>query len=358
MIQRKNKPEFLSLKTILLLSLGISVGFHVLFTISAFFGNTLFFPEIKQDPQRHFHIWRILLFTACNFVLVFLLFLYNRRIFSVDFKKKAMRVFFLIFGSVLITTVLSLSFTLVPELIQPGDLRPDIMARFIRNGLMRDFSFMVVVLLVTKLLHTLYERNNIAVENEALRAKNVITHYEALKSQMDPHFMFNSLNTLQSLIGTDAERAQRYVQELSLVLRATLQNKEVDTLEQELQGVQAYCSLMQIRYGDNLHFDFKIDPKYHDYQVLPLSVQGLVENAIKHNVISGKQPLQVSIVTTEEPCLKVSNPIQPKITVEAGNGIGLANLTERYQLKWNRNVEIVNDGTTFEVVLPLVEPNA
>ena len=66
----------------------------------------------------------------------------------------------------------------------------------------------------------------------------------------------------------------------------------------------------------------------------------------------------MSIMTTEEPCLKVSNPIQPKITVEAGNGIGLANLTERYQLKWNRNVEIVNDGTTFEVVLPLVEPNA
>ena len=354
MIKQKSKPEFLSLKAILLLSLGISVGFHVLFTISAFFGNTLFFPEIKQDPQRHFHLWRILLFTACNFVLVFLLFLYNRKIFSIDFKKKGMRVFFLIVGSILIATVLSLFFTLVPELIQPGDFRPDFMARIIRNGLMRDFSFMVVVMLVTKLLQTLYERNNIRVENEALRAENITTHYEALKSQLDPHFMFNSLNTLQSLIGKDTEKAQHYVQELSQVLRSTLQNKEVVTLEQELQGVHAYCNLMQIRYGENLSFDFQIDSKYNSCLVLPLSVQGLVENAIKHNVISTKQPLRVSLLTDQAGSLKVSNAIQPKIMDETGNGIGLANLVERYRLKWNAEVGIVNDGKIFEVTLPLI----
>ena len=288
-------------------------------------------------------------------MLVFLLFLYNRKIFSIDFKKKGMRVFFLIFGSVLITTALSLFFTLVPELIHPSEYRPDFMARIIRNGLMRDFSFIVVVMLVTKLLQTMYERNNIRVENEALRAENISTHYEALKSQLDPHFMFNSLNTLQSLIGMDAEKAQNYVQELSQVLRATLQNKEVVTLEQELQGVHAYCNLMQIRYGDNLNFDFQVDPRYLTYLVLPLSIQGLVENAIKHNVISGKQPLQVRIGTAEGGFLKVSNPIQPKITEEAGNGIGLENLAERYRLEWNAEVDIMDNGKVFEVTLPLVD---
>ena len=358
MIKHTKKPTFLSLRTILLLSLGISVGFHVIFTISAFFGDTLFFPEVKQNMQRHVHFGRILLFTAMNFILVFVLFLYNRKMFTIDFKKRWRKVLFIILGSMLITAAISLCFTMAVLFSKPHQPDPDMMARIIRDGMVRDFSFMVVVLLLTKLLHTLYERNNIAVENEALRAENVITHYEALKSQMDPHFMFNSLNTLQSIIGTDAEKAQHYVQELSQVLRATLQNKEVVTLEQELQGVQAYCNLMQIRYGDNLRFDFQIDSKYHSFLLLPLSLQGLVENAIKHNVISGKQPLLVSIVTTEEPSLKVSNPIQPKIMEETGNGIGLANLSERYQLKWNRNVEIVNDGTTFEVVLPLIEPNA
>lgn len=356
MIKQKSKPEFLSLKSILLLSLGISVGFHVIFTISAFFGNTLFFPEIKQDPQRHFSLWRILLFTAYNFVLVFLLFLYNRKMYNIEFKKKGGRVFFLIFGSMLITTVLSLTFNLVPELVQPVEHRPGFMARAIRDGLMRDFSFMVVVMLVTKLLHTMFERNNIRVENEALRAENITTHYEALKSQMDPHFMFNSLNTLQSLIGTDSVQAQAYVQELSQVLRSTLQNKEVVTLEQELQGVRAYCNLMQIRYGDNLKFDFQVSPELLSYLVLPLSVQGLVENAIKHNVISSKQPLRVSIATTEEALLEVSNPIQPKIMEESVNGIGLANLLERYRLKWNVDVGIMDDGKVFEVTLPLIDP--
>ena len=343
------------MKTILLLSLGISVGFHVIFTISAFFGNTLFFPEVKQDPQRHFNLWRILLFTACNFVLVFLLFLYNRRMYVVDFKKRGMRAFFIIVGSLLITAGLSLLFTLTPEIIAPREHHPGFMSRIIRDALIRDFSFMVVVGLVVKLLQTMYERNNVLVENEALRADNITTHYEALKSQMDPHFMFNSLNTLQSLIGTDAEKAQRYVQELSQVLRATLQNKEVVTLEQELQGVKAYCNLMQIRYGDNLRFDFQVDQKFLSYRVLPLSVQGLVENAIKHNVISGKQPLQVRFMTTEGGFLKVSNPIQPKIMEEVGNGIGLANLAERYRLKWNVEVGIKDDGQIFEVTLPLID---
>ena len=356
MIKRKSKSEFLSIKVILLLSLGISVGFHVLFTLSAFFGNTLFFPEVKQDPQRHFHIWRILLFTLCNFVMVFLLFLYNRKMYGIDFKKKGMRGFFIIFGSLLITAGLSILFTSIPELVAPRELRPGFMARIIRDALIRDFSFMVVVELVTKLLRTLYERNNIRVENEALRAENITTHYEALKSQMDPHFMFNSLNTLQSLIDTDAAKAHDYVQELSQVLRATLQNKEVVTLEQELQGVQAYCNLMQIRYGDNLKFIFKVDPKYLSYLVLPLSVQGLVENAIKHNVISGKQPLEVSFLTADDDSLRVSNPIQPKIMDELGNGIGLQNLMERYRLKWNVEVGILNDGQYFKVNLPLINP--
>ena len=90
--------------------------------------------------------------------------------------------------------------------------------------------------------------------------------------------------------------------------------------------------------------------------VLPLSVQGLVENAVKHNVISAKQPLKVNIHTVETGFLKVTNPIQPKIMDEAGNGIGLQNLMERYRLKWNAEVGIMNDGQCFEVTLPLIDP--
>ena len=355
MIKRNNTLPFLSLRNILLLSLAVSVGFHLLFSLSAFFGDTLFYSEPKPMPEGKFNFLRVLTFTACSFIMVFCVFLFNKRMLRVNFKKNYIRLIWIVVGSLVITAAFSVFFNVLPVWMDKIEPKPGFMPRIIRNGLVKDFLLAAIVILIVQLLKTLHERNQITVENESLRADNISTHYEALKSQLDPHFMFNSLNTLQSLIGTDAEKAQSYVQELSQVLRSTLQNKEVVTLEQEMQGVRAYCNLMQIRYGDNLKFDFQVDPKFLSCQVLPLSVQGLVENAIKHNVISGKQPLQVSIVTEPAGVLKVSNPIQPKIMEEAGNGIGLANLAERYRLKWDEEVEIVNDGKCFEVTLPLID---
>ena len=347
--------SYLSLRNILLLSLVVSVGFHILFSLSAFFGDTLFFSEPKPMPHKQFNFLRVLTFTAFSYVMVFCVFWFNRKMLQVNFRKNYLRLTWIILGSLVITAAFSLFFSFLPFWIDYDVPRPNYLPRLVRNALVKDFLLTAIVILIVQLLKTLYERNQIAVENETLRAENISTHYEALKSQMDPHFMFNSLNTLQSLIDTDTGKAHDYVQELSQVLRATLQNKEVVTLDSELQAVKAFCNLMQIRYGENLHFDFDIDPNLLTRQMLPLSIQGLVENAIKHNVISGKQPLRVTIATTPDGTLKVSNPIQPKIMEEAGNGIGLANLSDRYRLKWNRDVKILNDGKIFEVTLPLVE---
>lgn len=356
MKKQRNLHPFLSVRDIALLSLAITVGFHLLFSIAAFFGDTLFFTEPKPMPHQHIDVPRVLTFMAWSYIMVFCIFLFNKRMLRAKFKKNYIQLTWIITGSLIIAAMFSLFFTFIPIWTDYVNPLPGVMPRMLRNGLIKDFLLSAIVMLIVQLLKTVYERNQIAVENEALRAENITTHYEALKSQLDPHFMFNSLNTLQSLIGTDSEKAQDYVLGLSQVLRATLQNKEVVTFEQELQGVYAYCNLMQIRYGDNLKFDFQIDQTFLPFLVLPLSVQGLVENAIKHNVISGKQPLQVSITTEESGLLKVSNPIQPKIMEETGNGIGLANLAERYRLKWNVEVAIKDDGKVFEVSLPLIDP--
>jgi LytS/YehU family sensor histidine kinase len=195
-----------------------------------------------------------------------------------------------------------------------------------------------------------------AIENERLRTENLNSRYEALKTQMDPHFLFNSLNTLKSLIEVDADKAGNFVQQLSGVLRYTLKTEEMVTLADELDCVRSYCKMMKMRYGDNLRFEHSIDhDKYDNFYVLPLSIQGLIENAIKHNVISSKQPLTVKIFTDNDNHLIISNKIQPKIGKEEGTGIGLANLTERYRIKWNENVEIFDDGKNFSVTLPLKE---
>ncbi|MBO4568062.1 MAG: histidine kinase [Bacteroidales bacterium] len=356
-MNKNTTPEYLSLKRIALVALIISLGFHAIMMLSFFFGNTLFSSElVKAMNPQHFHIGRFLFFTTASFIIVFLILLYNRKVLSYSYKNKYNELIVIILGSLIITAVFSIGFVYTRAALSPQHPDPEFMYKIMRDSLVRDLTMAAVVLLVVQLLRSQYYQKTIAVENEALRSENILTRFEALKSQLDPHFLFNSLNTLQSLITLDTEKAENYLQQLSSVLRYTLQNKEVLSLEEELKCVHAYCEMMQIRYGENLKFEFQIDEKYNDYYVLPLSLQSLIENSVKHNVISSKQPLTVTLATADD-CVSVSNPIQAKTQPEESNGIGLVNLTERYRLKWNKEVEITNDGSTFCVKLPLIKNN-
>lgn len=389
---KNNAKAYLSLRHMAVLSFVFSAGFHVLFMLAFFFGESLFFGSEKASSKPHnstqqiaqptasdtlrfsdasrmekvhpigpnepkakprLKMGKILVHIALSFVLVFVLFLYNRKMMGIVFSKKWREIFFVVFGSILITTVLSITFTYLNLLFEPQNNGP-FPFRMIRDTLVRDYSLMAVVVMACYLLRSLYHQGIIAVENEELRTENLRSHYEALKKQLDPHFLFNSMNTLQSLIGLDQEKAGDYVQQLSSVLRYTLQNKEVVTLANEMSCVRDYCAMMQIRYGDNLMVEFEVDSKYNNYLVLPFAVQGLVENAIKHNIVSSKQPLVIHIVTDDDAHLKVSNLRQPKMDDE-GSGIGLANLAERYRLQWDKEVLISDDGIHFEVILQLIE---
>jgi sensor histidine kinase YesM len=354
-MNKNTAPEYLSLKRIALVALIVSLGFHVIMMLSFFFGNTLFSSElVKAMNPQHIHIGRFLFFTTASFIIVFLILIYNRKVLSYSYKNKYNELTLIILGTLIITSVFSIGFVYTRAALSPQHPDQEFMYKIMRDSLVRDLTMAVVVLLVVQLLRAQYYQKKIAVENEALRTENILTRFEALKSQLDPHFLFNSLNTLQSLITLDTEKAENYLQQLSSVLRYTLQNKEVISLEEELKCVHAYCEMMQIRYGENLKFEFKIDEKYNDYCVLPLSLQSLIENSVKHNVISSKQPLTVTLATADD-SVSVSNPIQAKTQPEESNGIGLVNLTERYRLKWNKKVEITNDGSTFSVKLPLVK---
>ena len=353
-MNKNTTPEYLSLKKIALVALIISLGFHAIMMLSFFFGNTLFSSEsVKAMHPEHFHFGRFLFFISVSFIMVFLILLYNRKILSFSLKNKYIELILIVLGSLIIAAALSVGFVYI---MAPENPNAKLMYNILRDSLVRDLTMTVVVLLVVQLLRSQYYQKTIAVENEALRSENILTRFEALKSQLDPHFLFNSLNTLQSLISIDTEKAEIYLQQLSSVLRHTLQNKEVISLEEELKCVHAYCDMMQIRYGENLKFEFKIDEKYNNYCVLPLSLQSLIENSVKHNVISSKQPLVVTLATGDD-SVSVSNPIQTKTKPEESNGIGLVNLSERYRLKWNKEVEITDDGNTFCVKLPLIKNN-
>lgn len=219
---------------------------------------------------------------------------------------------------------------------------------------LRDFTITCMVSGSCYITYLILRQQEVIVENQQLRAENILNQYEALKSQLNPHMLFNSLNTLRSLVREDQDKAQEYIQELSRVLRYTLQGNDSKgvLLKEEMDFVSAYMFLLEMRYEDNLSFDIQIDRTYENYSVPPMSVQMLIENAVKHNEISTRRPLHIGIRTEGEEVI-VSNPVQPKLTASSGTGIGLANLAKRYYLLYKREIQIT-ESENFIVRIPLI----
>lgn len=227
----------------------------------------------------------------------------------------------------------------------------------------RDFILSLIVTGSCYISYLIRQHQEILLQNGQLMAENVRNQYQALKNQLNPHMLFNSLNTLQSLVRENPEKAQNYIRELSRVLRYTLQENDMHivTLREEMDFVEAYIFLMKMRYEDNLHFVLDVDSSWMDYCLPPLSVQTLVENAIKHNEISNRKPLTIGIRIVCQPdngeiSLQVDNNLQPRRTTAAGTGVGLANLSKRYALLLDKEIKITEAEGKFRVNIPLVKP--
>ena len=195
------------------------------------------------------------------------------------------------------------------------------------------------------------------IKQEELKRKNVESQLEVLKNQVKPHFLFNSLNTLASIIPDDPEQAVKYVHNLSNMYRYVLEikNKKLIPLQEELNCVKAYLFMLSIRYGNHLKFEIEEDELDLNMHIVPLSLQLLVENAVKHNIISKSKPLKIYIDKNGVDTLLVSNNLQPKFEKPISTGIGLENIKNRYQIIANRKVEVKQDEYSFKVYLPLIK---
>ena len=220
---------------------------------------------------------------------------------------------------------------------------------------LRDGLISIIVTGSCYLMYLNRKSRRMLVENQMLRTANLVNQYESLKSQLNPHMLFNSLNTLNSLIRETPGKAQDYLQELSKVLRYSLQENDSHrvTLEEEMNFVRSYMYLLQMRFEENLVFEVEVAPEALSKTLPPVSVQLLVENAVKHNEISNRHPLHIRI-RTDKDSLSVSNPIQPKLTASSGTHIGLSNLSKRYQLLFGREIEVKEEKNHFIVILPLI----
>lgn len=193
------------------------------------------------------------------------------------------------------------------------------------------------------------------IETERFKKESIRAQFESLKNQVNPHFLFNSLNTLSHMIDTDTQQSKVFLDNLAQIYRYVLQHKdeEVVTLESELEFIRAFTQLLKHRHGDRVSFHFNISKENLKKGIPPMTLQLLVENAVKHNIASRKKPLKVELF--DKPgYLSVRNNLQLKKNVPS-TGIGLENVKKRYRFLVEQDINIHKTDHIFEVSIPLVK---
>ncbi len=226
----------------------------------------------------------------------------------------------------------------------------------LKMGLLVGFVVNIVFETLWEVVYIVQKYKENLGENELLKQMSINQEFENMKSQVNPHFLFNCFNTLSSLISEDKKEAEKFLNELSKVYRYLLRTNEegMATLESELKFMESYFNLLKTRHGDALQLHVEPDKKYNTYLVPSLSLQLLVENAVKHNVISRQNPLTIEIFTTTANQLVVNNNLQQKLRTEVSTGIGLKNIRMKYKLLGVDGFQVVKGQKNFMVVIPLI----
>lgn len=194
-----------------------------------------------------------------------------------------------------------------------------------------------------------------AIKEHEVVAKTESAKFESLKSQIDPHFLFNSLNVLTSLIGENPKKAEQFTTKLSQVYRYVLEQKDKDLveLEEELRFAKTYMDLLKMRFEDAVNYTLPEKISNPNYKIVPLSLQLVLENAVKHNSISEESPLDINIFE-ENGVLIIENNLNAKNTITTGTGVGLKNIIERYNLITDKKLMIEKNNNNFQITLPLL----
>jgi hypothetical protein len=233
------------------------------------------------------------------------------------------------------------------------------LATFASGGYLLDLAIALVLTTIISSIMTsraflIYWKQSI-IEAEAFKQRSAVAQYEALRSQVNPHFLFNSLNTLTNLVFDDQQKAAKFIKQLSEVYRYVLdtRHRELVEVSEELRFVKSYLFLQQIRFGDNLVVELQLEKA--EGQVAPMVIQMLLENAIKHNVVSSKKPLHIRLYT-EEDYIIVENILQEKTgSGEPASGMGLENIRQRYSFLSARETSFEKNGSHFTARIPILQ---
>jgi sensor histidine kinase YesM len=228
--------------------------------------------------------------------------------------------------------------------------------QFVSQELKRFLISWIISVTVASVVFFYMEWNNALTREQKLREEKLIFQYETLKNQVNPHFLFNSLNTLSSLIPKDPELSELFISKFSTIYRYILEksDREIVGLREEIEFVESYFFLQKIRDDGKINLQIEVGHP-EAYQILPISLQLLVENALKHNAATRENPLTIRIYLENDDMLIVENNIQKKMNLEPSSKIGLKNLKERISLLMNKPLLIEEGTEKFLVKLPVMK---
>jgi two-component system, LytTR family, sensor kinase len=237
-----------------------------------------------------------------------------------------------------------------------GILGYELSSQDLWNGILVGFAVNLVFSTLWEAMYIMDKTRESIGEKELLSHMSLQQEFDVLKSQVNPHFLFNCFNTLSSLINADAKKAEIFLDELSKVYRYLLRNNEtgLSTLENELKFIESYSRLLKTRHGDAVQIQVESNSRYNNYLVPSLSLQMLVENAVKHNVLSKNKPLIIDIFLVAGNKLVVNNNLQRRTKKGPSNRIGLDNIRTKYKLLGQNGFQVMEDAKNFTVVLPLI----
>ncbi|WP_290700550.1 2TM domain-containing protein [Lacinutrix sp.] len=301
----------------------VSFGFYLLYAFVLGFGNTRYFGFLEKLKWKE--------------------------------TEGLKRIFIGIIGSVLITLTGLFLLRAFTWFVYGGRS----LTNFILNEKLEyyTFGFWITMVIVT-IFHAIYFYNRYQknkITEQKVIAGTASAKFDALKNQLDPHFLFNSLNVLTSLIEENPNNAQKFTTSLSKVYRYVLEqkNKDLITVDEELKFAKTYMSLLKMRFEDSIVFDIPEQASNPESKVVPLSLQLLLENAVKHNIVTESKPLHIKIYENNGNLI-VENNLQTKQVVKKSSVVGLNNIKQRYQLLSNKTVSIIASKTSFKVAIPML----
>jgi len=259
-------------------------------------------------------------------------------------------------GSILLTVI---TFALIQAVISIL-IYGNSVSYFIENETATPYVFALIISVFASLIiHAYYFYKTIQdskIKEQKIIAGTASAKFDALKNQLDPHFLFNSLNVLTSLIEEDPHQAQKFTTSLSKVYRYVLEqkNKDLVSVDEELQFAKTYIRLLKMRFEDSIVFEVPESASDPEAKIIPLSLQLLLENAVKHNIVSPNKPLHIKVKEVNN-MLVVSNNLQEKQVVKKSSGVGLRNIHQRYNMLTDRKVKINKTASDFSIELPMLK---